>query len=34
LCSKSLNVNNFSAIHNGQSGQMVTYLLTRFCYHA
>jgi len=28
------NVNNFAAILNGQSAQLVTYLLTRFCYHA
>jgi hypothetical protein len=31
---KSQNVNNFAAILNGQSAQLVTYLLTRFCYHA
>jgi hypothetical protein len=28
------NVSNFAAILNGQSAQLVTYLLTRFCYHA
>jgi hypothetical protein len=34
LCSKSQNVNNFAALLEGQLAQLVTDMLTRFCYHA